>query len=313
MNPVVVAALYKFLAFPDYQDWQAPLRARMDELDVRGTLLLADEGINGTISGSRESVDALMNWLRSDERLKDNLEYKESVADEHPFLRAKVKLKREIVTLGVEGVDPACTVGTYLSPREWNQVIAEPDTLVIDTRNAYEYEVGSFRGAVNPNTSSFREFPDFVHQHLDPARHSKVAMFCTGGIRCEKATGYLLEQGFEEVYHLQGGVLQYLEEMPRDDSLWEGECFVFDERVTVDHDLQPGEHEQCHACRRPVSTADRGSPLFRRGVSCPNCYGDYTEEQRRRFAERRKQILLARRRGEQHLGVNPRRDPQHPG
>lgn len=312
MKPIVVAALYKFFAFPDYRDWQDPLRARMDELGVRGTLLLADEGINGTISGPREAVDALVEGLRFDQRLRDDLEYKESLADEHPFLRAKVKLKREIVTLGVEGVDPACTVGTYLSPWQWNQVIREPDTLVIDTRNAYEYEVGSFRGAVNPNTSSFREFPGFVHHHLDPARHRKVAMFCTGGIRCEKATGYLLEQGFREVYHLRGGVLQYLEEMPREDSLWEGECFVFDERVTVDHDLQPGEHEQCHACRRPVSEADRASPVFRRGVSCPHCYGDYTEAQRRRFAERRKQILLARRRGEQHLGVNPRGTSQHP-
>jgi UPF0176 protein len=312
MKPIVVAALYKFFAFPDYRDWQDTLRARMDELGVRGTLLLADEGINGTISGRREAVDALVEELRLDQRLRDNLQYKESLSDEHPFLRAKVKLKREIVTLGVEGVDPACTVGTYLSPWQWNQVIREPDTLVVDTRNAYEYEVGSFRGAVNPNTSSFREFPDFVHQHLDPARHRKVAMFCTGGIRCEKATGYLLEQGFQEVYHLRGGVLQYLEEMPREDSLWEGECFVFDERVTVDHDLQPGEHEQCHACRRPVSEADRASPVFRRGVCCPHCYGDYTEAQRRRFAERRKQILLARRRGEQHLGVNPRRTPQHP-
>jgi UPF0176 protein len=306
MNEIVVAALYKFFAFADYRDWQEPLRAHMDELGVRGTLLLADEGINGTISGPRASVEALMDWLRADERMRDNLEYKESIADEHPFLRAKVKLKREIVTLGVDGVDPVCTVGTYLEPREWNRVISEPDTVVIDTRNVYEYEVGTFRGALNPNTASFREFPAFVRQHLDPERHRKVAMFCTGGIRCEKATGYLLEQGFEEVYHLRGGILQYLEEMPREESLWEGECFVFDERVTVDHDLQPGEHEQCHACRRPVSEADRGSPLFRRGVSCPHCYGEYTEEQRRRFAERRKQILLARRRGEQHLGVDPR-------
>ncbi len=306
MNAIVVAALYKFFAFPDYRDWQEQLRARMDELGVRGTLLLADEGINGTISGTRAAVDALVAWLRADERMRDHLEYKESTADEHPFLRAKVKRKREIVTLGVDGVDPVCTVGTYLEPREWNEVIADPETLVIDTRNAYEYEVGTFRGAVNPDTGSFREFPDFVHQHLDPARHRKVALFCTGGIRCEKATGYLLEQGFEQVYHLRGGILQYLEEMPREDSLWEGECFVFDDRVTVDHDLQPGEHEQCHACRRPVSEADRASSLFRRGVSCPHCYGEYTDEQRRSFAERRKQILLARRRGEQHLGVDPR-------
>jgi len=307
MDEILVATLYKFFAFPDYRDWQQPLRVRMDELGVRGTLLLADEGINGTISGPRAGVGALMDWLRGDERLRANLEYKESLAREHPFLRAKVKLKREIVTFGVDGVDPCCTVGTYLEPREWTRVIADPDTLVIDTRNDYEYEVGTFRGALNPDTASFREFPDFVRQHLDPARHRKVALFCTGGIRCEKATGYLLQQGFEAVYHLRGGILRYLEEIPRAESLWEGECFVFDDRVTVNHDLQPGAHEQCHACRRPVTRADRQSPLFRKGVSCPRCYGEYTEEQRRRFAERRKQILLARRRGEQHLGVDPRR------
>jgi UPF0176 protein len=313
MSEVVIAALYKFVAFEDYQDWREPLRRRMNELGVRGTLLLAAEGINGTISGSRADVDALMEWLCTDARFREGLEYKESSAEEHPFLRAKVKLKREIVTFGVNGIDPCCTVGTYLTPREWNDVISDPETVVIDTRNDYEYEVGTFRGAINPDTSSFREFPEFVQRNLDPGRHRKVAMFCTGGIRCEKATGYLLEQGFEAVYHLKGGILQYLEEMPKEESLWEGECFVFDDRVTVNHDLEPGDHDQCHACRRPITEADQQSPLYRKGVSCPRCYGEYTDEQRRRFAERRKQILLARRRGEQHLGVDPRQRERRQG
>ncbi|MBF5055412.1 hypothetical protein Y5W_00706 [Alcanivorax sp. 521-1] len=302
---IVVAALYRFTRLEDFQSLREPLLALMLERDVKGTLLLAREGINGTISGRRADIDAVLDWLRADPRLEE-LEYKESFTDEHPFLRTKVKLKKEIVTMGVEDLDPNRSRGTYLEAEEWNRVIADPDTLVIDTRNDYEYEVGTFQGAVNPNTKAFRDFPDYVRDNLDPARHKRVAMFCTGGIRCEKSTAYLKEQGFEEVYHLKGGILKYLETMPEDRSLWRGECFVFDERVTVNHDLEPGGYDQCHACRRPISEADKASPQFQQGVSCPHCYHESTAEQKARFAERQKQIELARRRGEPHLGHDPR-------
>jgi UPF0176 protein len=305
-DSIVVAALYKFVRLHGFEQLQQPLLDLMHDNDVRGTLLLADEGINGTISGPRAGVDAVLGWLKQDERLTA-LEHKESFHDEHPFLRTKVKLKKEIVTMGVEGIDPTRTVGTYLSPEEWNTVISDPDTVLIDTRNDYEVEVGTFKGAINPETRTFREFPEYVKETLDPARHKKVAMFCTGGIRCEKSTAYLKEQGFEEVYHLKGGILKYLEEMPKEDSLWEGECFVFDERVTVDHDLNPGEFDQCHACRRPISDEDKRSEQFQLGVSCPKCYDESSPEQKQRFAERQKQIELARARGRQHRGQNPRK------
>jgi len=305
-DSIVVAALYKFVRLHGFEQLQQPLLDLMHDNDVRGTLLLADEGINGTISGPRAGVDTVLGWLKQDERLA-TLEHKESFHDEHPFLRTKVKLKKEIVTMGVEGIDPTRTVGTYLSPEEWNTVISDPDTVLIDTRNDYEVEVGTFKGAINPETRTFREFPDYVKETLDPAKHKKVAMFCTGGIRCEKSTAYLKEQGFEEVYHLKGGILKYLEEMPKEDSLWEGECFVFDERVTVDHDLNPGEFDQCHACRRPISDEDKRSEQFQLGVSCPKCYDESSPEQKQRFAERQKQIELARARGRQHRGQNPRK------
>lgn len=305
-DSIVVAALYKFVRLGDFEQLREPLLALMLAQDVRGTLLLANEGINGTIAGPRAGIDTVLGWLREDPRLAD-LEHKESFHDAHPFLRTKVKLKKEIVTMGVEGIDPNRTVGTYLSPQEWNAVISDPETLLIDTRNDYEVEVGTFKGAINPETRTFREFPEYVKETLDPARHKKVAMFCTGGIRCEKSTAYLKEQGFEEVYHLKGGILKYLEEMPKEESLWEGECFVFDERVTVDHDLNPGEFDQCHACRRPISEEEKASEKFQLGVSCPKCFDESAPEQKARFAERQKQIELARARGRQHRGQNPRK------
>lgn len=304
---IVVAALYRFTRLDNFAELREPLLDLMLANNVRGTLLLAHEGINGTISGRREDIDTVLNWLRADARLAE-LDHKESIVDEHPFLRTKVKLKKEIVTMGVEGIDPTRVVGTYLSGEDWNRVISDPETLLIDTRNDYEYEVGTFAGAINPQTKTFREFPDYVREHLDPQKHKRVAMFCTGGIRCEKSTAYLKEQGFDEVYHLKGGILKYLEETPKDNSLWQGECFVFDERVTVDHDLQPGSFDQCHACRRPISDEDKLSPHYQKGVSCPKCVDEYSPEQRQRFAERQRQIDLARARGEQHLGMNPRQE-----
>ncbi len=298
---VVVAALYRFVRLDDYRQLRDPLLQLMRSRDVKGTLLLAGEGINGTIAGARGDIDAVLDWLRADERLR-GLDVKESYTDERPFFRSKVKLKREIVTMGVDGVDPRHSAGTYVRPSQWNDLISDPGVLVIDTRNHYEVEIGSFRGAVNPGTESFREFPDYAGEHLDPKRHPRVAMFCTGGIRCEKSTAFLREQGFEEVYHLEGGILRYLEEVPPEQSLWQGECFVFDDRVTVNHRLEKGEYEQCHACRRPISVEDRQSLYYQPGVSCPYCHERSAERQRRRYGERLRQIRLARERGERHVG-----------
>ncbi len=303
MSKIVVCALYKFVNLPDYQQIRQPLFDIMDSNQVRGTLLLAREGINGTIAGSRFAIDKTLNWLRSDPRLAE-IDCKESYTDIPPFNRTKVKLKNEIVTMGVEGIDPKRVVGTYVDPKEWNTLISDPDVLLIDTRNDYEYKVGSFQNAINPNTESFREFPQYVKDHLDPEKHKKVAMFCTGGIRCEKSTAYLKEQGFDEVYHLKGGILKYLEEVPEQETLWQGECFVFDERVTVNLKLEKGGYDQCNACRMPITEADKASPVFEKGVSCPHCYDKKTPEQKLRFTEREKQMELAKLRGETHIGLD---------
>ena len=291
-EPVVVAALYHFARLDDFRDLREPLLALCQAQDIRGTLLLAQEGVNGTISGTRASIDAVLARLRADPRLAA-LEHKESFSDRHPFLRLKVKLKQEIVTLGVPFVDPNAVVGTYVDPRDWNALISDPDVVVIDTRNDYEVAIGTFAGAVDPKTRSFREFPRYVSEQLDPAKHRKVAMFCTGGIRCEKASSYMRQQGFETVYHLKGGILKYLEEVPESESLWQGECFVFDERVGVTHGLKAGEAGLCHGCRRAVTPADRASPKYEEGISCPACHDELTGEQRARFAERRLQLRLA--------------------
>jgi len=298
---IIVAALYKFANLPDFQGLQAPLLDVCLSHNLKGTLLLADEGINGTVAGSREGIDRMLAYLKSDYRLAD-LEHKESFADEMPFYRMKVRLKKEIVTLGVPGISPHKAVGTYVKPQDWNALISDPEVMVIDTRNAYEYDIGSFRGAVDPHTTTFREFPDYVQKHLDPKKHKKVAMFCTGGIRCEKASAYMLEQGFEDVYHLQGGILKYLENVPAEESLWQGECFVFDQRVAVGHGLALGEYDQCHACRHPVSPEEKTSAHYLEGVSCPYCYATLTLEKRARVTERQKQIALAKARGEAHIG-----------
>ncbi|MGH1366197.1 MAG: rhodanese-related sulfurtransferase [Calditrichia bacterium] len=299
----VVSALYKFVKLGDYQSLRDPLLAEMKRLDIRGTILLAAEGINGTVSGSRESTDALLAWLRKDDRLVD-LDSKKSYTDEQPFRRTRVKLKKEIVTIGIEGIDPNKVVGTYVRAHEWNKIISDPEVLLIDTRNDYEIQIGKFKNAVNPNTGSFREFPEYVKQNLDPQKHKKVAMYCTGGIRCEKSTAYLKSQGFEEVYHLQGGILKYLEEMPEDETLWEGECYVFDERVSVNHKLEKGNSDQCHACRRPISDEDKASEYYQPGLSCPYCYDSLNDKQKARFAERMKQLKLAKARGEEHIGMD---------
>ena len=300
-----VAALYRFVSLSDYEDLQEPLLNKLQELHICGTLLLAAEGINGTVSGSAGNITALLDWLNTADCWQGRLvgtEVKKSYTADKPFARTKVKLKKEIVTMGVAGIDPNESVGTYVAPQDWNELISDPDVITIDTRNDYEVKIGTFKDAINPHTETFREFPDYAQRELDPQKNKKVAMYCTGGIRCEKSTAYMKSLGFEEVYHLKGGILKYLEEVPKEESLWEGECFVFDERVTVDHDLQPGRYIQCHACRMPLDEHDTKSELYIKGESCPHCIDQTTAEQKERYREREKQVHLAKQRGETHIG-----------
>ena len=296
----IVAALYHFTAFADPAAIRGPLLAVAEENAIRGTLLLAREGINGTIAGSRAGIDAILSHIRSLPGCAD-LEWKESTASSAPFPRLKVRLKREIVTMGKPDVDPRATVGHYLNPEEWNELISAPDVAVIDTRNNYEVAIGTFKGAVDPLTKTFREFPEWWEQNKERFHNKRIAMFCTGGIRCEKSTNWLLQQGVTEVFHLKGGILKYLEEMPEEQSLWEGECFVFDGRVSVGHGLKEGPHHLCHACRRPVLPADMERTEWEEGVSCHHCIGETSDADKTRFRERQKQIALAKARGERHL------------
>lgn len=292
---VVIIAFYKFARLENFEEMKAPLQSFCDERGLKGTILLAREGINSTISGSQEAIDQLIAHLRSDERLAD-LEYKSSHSQEQPFNRMKVRLKKEIVTIGLDSVDPCQLVGEYVEPKDWNALISDPDVLVVDTRNDYEVEVGTFEGAINPHTDSFRQFPKYVEEQLANYKDKKVAMFCTGGIRCEKSTSYLLQEGFEKVYHLKGGILKYLEEVPEEESLWRGQCFVFDQRVTVDHSLQEGEFEQCFACRRPLTEEQMADEKYEAGVQCPHCADEQTPEKRARMEMRQRQIELQKQR-----------------
>lgn len=301
MSSYIVAALYKFAHLPDYAALRDPLLNCMLRNKVIGSLLLAEEGINGTIAGERAGIDAVLAHLKSDPRLAD-LPHKESTAEEVPFYRTKVKLKKEIVTMGIPQVDPNRVIGTYIKPEDWNALISDPDVLVLDTRNDYEYELGTFKGAIDPDIKTFRDFPGYINKNLDPKNHKKVAMFCTGGIRCEKSTSHLLSLGFEDVYHLQGGILKYLENVPEAESLWQGECFVFDNRVTVIHDLKEGHRQVCRGCRHALSEADKNSPEFEEGVSCPSCFDSLTPEQLEGNRERQYQMELAEKRGTVHLG-----------
>ena len=300
-NRFVIAALYKFVSLPDFRELKQPLLQRCLELRLKGTFLLAPEGINGAVAGSREDVEGILRYLCAEPRFA-GLEHKESRADECPFHRMKVKLKQEIVSLGMEGIDPEKTRGRYVEPEDWNAVINRPDTLVLDIRNQYESDIGGFKNAVSPQTGTFREFPEYAEKNLNPDDHTRIAMFCTGGIRCEKASSYLLSRGFREVVQLQGGVLNYLEKVDRQDSLWEGECFVFDNRVAINHDLAEGDYEQCFACRRPITEEDMASEKYQPGVSCPRCHDDLSPDQRQRFGERQRQVELAEDRGEKHIG-----------
>ena len=298
---MVVSAFYKFVSLPDFGKIQGPLLELCRQHGVMGTILLAQEGINGTISGSRAGIDAVMKHIRDFAPLAD-LEHKESYCNQIPFKRMKVRLKRELISLGDPTIDPNERVGTYVEPHDWNALIDDPEVLLIDTRNDFEVEVGTFEGAVDPETESFTDFPMYVKRHLDPQKHKKIAMFCTGGIRCEKATSFMLREGFEKVYHLKGGILKYLEEVPEEKSKWQGECYVFDERVSVNHALEPGAYSMCHGCGRPLSEEDTRSKKYERGVSCPNCFDSLTDEQRAGFRERQKQVDLAKLRQEKHIG-----------
>ena len=295
-----VCALYHFTRFGDPAALREPLLAVCSDNAITGTLLLAKEGINGTVAGPEAGINALLTHLRALPGCAD-LEWKISTAQDRPFARMKVRLKKEIVTMGVPDVDPRAKVGHYVQPADWNALIQSPDVAVIDTRNDYEVAIGTFEGAVDPKTDSFREFPEWWEKNKDRFHNKRIAMFCTGGIRCEKSTNYLLSQGVEEVYHLKGGILKYLEEVPAEQSTWQGECFVFDGRVSVGHGLKEGPHLLCHACRRPILPDDKNRPEYEHGVSCHLCIDETSDEDKARFRERQKQIRLAEARGERHL------------
>ena len=302
MEKTRVTALYKFVALPDFEAHRQPLYDVLFKAGIRGTILLAAEGVNGTIAGTNSGMETALNAIRALPGCED-LDWKDSWAEEMPFYRLKVRLKKEIVTMGVPSIDPNITVGTYVDPQAWNDLISDPDTVIIDTRNDYEVSIGTFRNAVNPETDTFREFPDWVRRNENMIKGKKIAMFCTGGIRCEKATAFVKELGHSDVYHLKGGILKYLETVPEETSLWDGECFVFDQRVSVRHGLEEGEYDQCHACKHPISEAEKKLPSYVKGVSCLYCIDTMTDEQRTRFAERQKQIELAKARGATHIGL----------
>ncbi|HIN09613.1 MAG TPA: rhodanese-related sulfurtransferase [Phycisphaerales bacterium] len=297
MTEFLVATFYRFTTLEDYASMQIPIETCCRENDVKGIVLLASEGINATIAGTREGVFDVLRFLQKDPRLA-GLAWKESTAKKQPFRKLRVRLKKEIVTMGVPEINPGRLTGTYVKPEDWNDLISDPNVIVVDTRNDYEVEIGSFKDAINPNITSFGELPKWIEDNIDVDAEPRIAMFCTGGIRCEKSTAILKEAGVNEVYQLEGGILKYLKRIPEDQSLWDGKCFVFDERVSVGHGLEVGEYELCRACRYPIRDDDKSSPHYREGVSCPRCHDRTTSEQKARFAERQKQIELADARNE---------------
>ncbi|MDC0541952.1 rhodanese-related sulfurtransferase [Methylophilaceae bacterium] len=300
-------AFYHFVSLENIKQFQPFIQKFCQKNNIKGTILLASEGINGTISGQDISIHNFLRFIRDDSFFNDNfknLEHKESWAEKNPFYRMKVRLKKEIVALGVDGISPTKKVGKYVTPEEWNNLIKDPNTIVIDTRNNYEVDIGTFKNSINPKTESFREFPAYVDNNLKNNKSKKVAMFCTGGIRCEKATSLMLEKGFKDVYHLKGGILKYLENIPQEQSLWEGECFVFDQRVAVTHGLNEGQYDQCYACRHPLSPSELISKKYDKGISCPYCFNKLSDKKQAGVIERQKQMVLAKARGEKHIGDN---------
>jgi UPF0176 protein len=298
-----VAAFYRFLDLDDPETFRDRLLARCQEAGLLGTILVAGEGVNGTLAGSEEAIVAVLDFIAASLSLESPIDARWSDAGEAPFRRMRVKVKREIVTLGRPDILPQHGTGQHVPAAEWNALIDDPEVLVVDTRNHYEVEVGTFPRALDPGTDSFREFPQFAEALAKEHRDRPLAMFCTGGIRCEKATALMLELGFENVYHLEGGILKYLATVPEAENRWDGECFVFDTRVAVDRDLAEGGYVQCHACRRPLSTAELESPDYVEGVSCPQCIDETDADKRARLEERARQVRLARERGEEHVGA----------
>ena len=302
MDKITVCALYKFVEIKNLKELKNKILSFLEENNIYGTILIANEGINGTVSGDNSKIINLINFLKSDVRFS-NIEYKLSFTNKNPFYRTKVKLKKEIVTLGVK-IKKTHYNATYINPEEWNEFIKKDDVILIDTRNKYETSIGSFINSVDPKTDSFRDFPNFVKNNLDLPKNKKIAMFCTGGIRCEKSTAYLKSKGFKYVYHLKGGILDYLKKIDKKDSLWKGDCFVFDNRVSVDHNLKKGNYDQCHACRIPITENDKKHIHYVEGVSCANCYNKTSPEKKNRFKERQKQIKIAKKIGINHIGKN---------
>ena len=302
-NEILVAALYKFVEIDDLHSLQSNLYEICEKNNIMGTILIANEGINGTISGKTNEINQTISLLKSDKRFA-NIEIKYSSTNKQPFHRMKVRLKKEIVTIGLPEINPNKKVGTYVKPDDWNDLISDPNVVVIDTRNKYETKIGSFQNALDPETSSFREFPDWVKKFKSSKENAnkKIAMFCTGGIRCEKASSLMKEEGFEDVYHLQGGILKYLETIDKENSLWNGECFVFDQRVCLTDELEVGSYKMCFACRMPITEEEMQNEKYIEGISCIYCYDKTTKEKKERFGSRQRQILLAKERGEKHLG-----------
>ena len=296
-----VATFYRFVDLPDCADWKEQLQTRCEAADVLGTLILAPEGINATLAGPKAGIDAVLTFIRADKRFA-GMPHRECVTGQLVFHRLRIILRDEIVTLGDPSINPNEAAGQYVSPEDWNELINDPEVTLIDARNNYEVELGSFQGALDPQTAEFGEWPEYVQKILDPAQHRKIAMFCTGGIRCEKASAYLLKEGFEQVSHLQGGILNYLQNTPAEDSLWEGECFVFDHRVSVTHGLECGKCEICFGCRWPIQPEDLQSPQYEPGICCPRCADTLTPERRGRLEERHRQVVLARFQNKQHIG-----------
>ena len=305
MTSFLTTAFYHFITLDNIKSLKTIIQDYCDNKSLKGTILLAQEGINGTISGKEDDILGFHKFIKKDQKFSNafkNLEYKSSWSNENPFYRMKVRLKKEIVALGIPEVSPTIKVGKYVKPEDWNSLINDPDVILIDTRNNYEVDIGTFNNAINPKTTSFREFPQYVKNNLKSKENKKIAMFCTGGIRCEKASSYMIEKGFKEVYHLQGGILKYLEEVPKEKSLWQGECFVFDQRVAVTNELKEGQYSQCYACRHPLSPEEMKSSHYNEGISCSYCIKKTSEVKKNNLKERQKQIYLAKARGEEHIG-----------
>ncbi|MDG2001553.1 MAG: rhodanese-related sulfurtransferase [Alphaproteobacteria bacterium] len=308
MNNICIISFYKFVTILDLEKLKIQIENICLMFETKGTILIAPEGINGTIEGSKDNIEKFLETLKNDKNFSDIIP-KYSYSSKDSFNRMKVRLKKEIVTIGNTEVNPNKYIGKYIEPNDWNELISDPNTILIDTRNEYEVAIGTFKGAINPKTKSFRDLPNWIKNNLENVdnnyKNKKIAMFCTGGIRCEKSTSYLVQKGFTNVSHLKGGILKYLENIPKKESLWDGECFVFDQRVSVAEKLKPGSYFMCHGCRMPLKPEDTKLKSYIHGVSCKYCHNKKSAESKKRYADRQKQINLALERGEKHIGSKP--------